>query len=49
MDPWCSLQSDDSSAVKQTSGLGFEDRFVERSENNREVLFEKLPDSEEYF
>jgi len=48
MDPWCSLQSDDSSAVKQTSGLGFEDRFVERSENNREVLFEKLPDSEEY-
>jgi len=48
MDPWCSLQSDDSSAVKQTSGLGFEDKFVERSENNREVLFEKLPDSEEY-
>jgi len=48
MDPWCSLQSDDSSAVKQISGLGFEDKFVERSENNREVLFEKLPDSAEY-
>jgi len=48
MDPWCSLQSEDSSAVKQTSGLGFEDKFVEGSENNREVLFEKLPDSAEY-
>ena len=48
MDPWSSLQSEDSSAVKQTSGLGFEDKFVEGSENNREVLFEKLPDSAEY-
>jgi len=48
MDPWCSLQSEDGSAVRQTSGLGFEDKFVEGFERNSEVQFEKLPDSAEY-
>ena len=46
MDPWCSLQSEDSSAVKRTSVLDFEDKFVERF--NRGIIFEKLPDSAEY-
>ena len=46
MDPWCSLQSEDSSAVNRTSDLDFEDKFVERF--NRKIIFEKLPDSAEF-
>lgn len=48
MDPWCSLQSEDSSAVKRTSVLDFEDKFVEGLSSNRGIIFEKLPDSAEY-
>jgi len=48
MDPWCSLQSEDSSAVTQNPRLGFEDKFVEGFDKNREVVFEKLPDTSEY-
>ena len=46
LDPWCSLQSEDSSAVNRTSDLDFEDKFVERF--NRGIIFEKLPDSAEF-
>lgn len=48
MDPWGSVQSEDSRAVTHNHSLEFEDKFVEEFDKNPEVNFEKLPDSVEY-
>jgi len=48
MDPWCSVQSIDGSAVIHNNKLEFEDKFVKSFSESKEITFEKLPDSAEY-